>query len=216
MTENGNASIMMTRIGNREYPLVSVPNCHVCQNPNRQEIEEQIATGRPYRAIWRHLPPELQGTVSDRSMAQHFKNGHMPLSVATNRAMIEARAATVGKAIEDGMISLVDHMTLAQSVVDRVNERLVMGEIEPDVGDGLRAAHMLAQIEKDQGETVDLTAISDAFMVYMEVVRSVVTPEQLQAIGTGLRTNPVLRALEAKASIVDGEVVAEDEGQTVA
>lgn len=189
-------SVVTYRIGGREYPMKSQRNCRVCMSPYRFEVEKDLVAGRVYRRIVEGLPEDAE--LSVHSVQRHFLNGHMPTEVSATRAIVENRAAELGKIIEDEVDSVIDGVTLARTVVEKTFQRIANGEIEPGVRDGLRAFKMLADYgEYDEGGA-DMMAITEAFMVYHENAQAFMTPEQFEAFGQALESSPVLKSLAAK------------------
>lgn len=201
-------SIINYRIAGRHYPMKNVGQCKTCQSPHRFEIEEQLVAGRTYAKIIASLPDDAD--LSVRNVKDHYLNNHLPLEAATSREIAESRARRVGKSIEDYAGSLIDGITLLETVVQKTFEDIAAGRIKPDVADGIRAAKVLAQLgEYDEGG-VDQQAIVEAFMVYHEQAQANMTPEQFRAFGEALDENPVLRALASRydgEQVVSGEVV---------
>lgn len=204
-------SVITYKIGGREYPLVTNRQCKVCMSPYRFDIEEHIVLGRVYKKIIEGLP-EGHG-LTTANVKNHYYNGHLPMAVSATREIVERRAEQVGKRIEDATESLIDGLTLAETVVQKTFERIASGEIEPDLLDGMRAAKLLAQMGTyDQGG-VDQHAIVEAFIIYHEAAQEHMTPEEFEAFGDALNSNPVLAALASRfeggpePSTVPGEVV---------
>lgn len=207
-------SVITYKIGGREYPLITNRNCKVCMSPYRFDIEDYIVKGRVYRKIVEALPEDSGLTVAN--VKNHYYNNHMPLDVSTTRAITERRAQRVGKSIEEGVESLIDGMTLAETVVQKTFERIASGEIKPDLADGLRAATLLAQMGEYEQSGVDQHAIIEAFIIYHESAQEFMTPEQFEAFGDALESNPVLRSLAARFDGTggDGETVSGEVVQT--
>jgi hypothetical protein len=200
----GGQSVVVYRLGGREYPQRVVPNCNVCASRYRYDVERAVAGGQPFAAIVRALPDDAG--LSARSIANHSHAGHMPYEQEALRRVVERRAEQLGRDVEDGVEQLVDQVSLAQTVVQQVFTGLAAGELRPDVTDGLRAAKLLAQIEAE-GDGGDKAAWTEAFMVYHSIAKRIMSPEQWAAFGLELSTNPVLRALTARYR-------EEQEGQT--
>jgi hypothetical protein len=195
-------SVVSYRVGGREYAMKTNRQCKVCMSEYRFQIEEHLISGRVYKRIHESLPEDAE--ISVRNIKDHYNNGHMPLEQAAIRQIVETRAEKVGKRIEDSVDSLVDGMTLAEVVVQKTFDAIAAGEIRPDLKDGLTAAKFLAEMgEYDEGGS-DMAAITEAFIVYHEQAEQVMSPEQFEAFGQALKTNPVLKAL---ASRYDGEKV---------
>lgn len=205
MTEPSNqtgSSIITYRVGGREYPMKTVRQCKVCRSPYRFDIEQAIVSGRTYRKIIEHLPEDHELTAEN--VKNHYLNGHLPMEVSVTREIVERRAQQVGKRIEDSAESLIDGMTLAQTVVQKTFEAIARGDQQPDIREGLAAAKLLAMLGEYDNGGMDVSAITEAFMVYHEHAQEFMSPEQFEKFGKALSNNPVLRAL---ASRYDGEVV---------
>lgn len=207
----GPASVVTYRVGGREYPMKTVPSCKVCKSPHRFEIEEQIVAGRTYQRIVDALPEDTD--LNYRNVGDHYRSGHMPLEMAATRQIVEQRAHRVGKRIEDSQEALVDGVALMEVVVQKTFEEIARGALTPDLTDGLRAAKMLADLgEYDEGGGVDQNAVFEAFMVYHENAKSMMSPEQFEEFGRALDSSPVLKALAARfdgEDVVDAEIVEE-------
>lgn len=201
----GGASVVTYRLGGRNYPMRTAPNCRVCQSPYRLRVEQELAAGRVYARIASSLPEDAD--LSARNVSEHYKNGHMPLEVEASRRILERRAEDRGRDIERGVDALVDGMALAESVVQKTYEALQRGDIRPELIDGLRAAKLLEDYAGDDG--IDQAAYVEAFMVYHEVAARIMSPEQFSEFGRALQQDPVLRGLTARHAQRDQEGEAE-------
>lgn len=202
------------RVGGREYPLKTVPRCHVCMSPHRFEIEEQIVAGRTYRKIHEAIADLDENAPSIRNITDHYNNGHMPLEMSSTRQIVEARARAVGKRVEEGTEDLADGISLLQVVVQKTFEAIAAGKIEPGVRDGLRATKLLGDLGEYDGAGVDQQAFMEAFMVYHETAEDIMSPEDFHRFGELLESNPVLKALAARydgQDVVEGEWTEEQE-----
>jgi hypothetical protein len=210
MTES--RSVITYRTGGRDYPLKTVRNCKVCKSPYRFDIEEHIIGGRTYKRIIDSLPEDHE--VSADSVKRHYLNGHMPLEQSVHRQMVERRASQIGKSIDDAADSLIDGITLLESVVQRTFDRLASGEVKPELRDGVQAASLLAQLGEYDQQGVDQQAIVEAFIVYHQNAERFMTSDQFQKFGEALDKSPVLAALarrfdeNAEHETVPGEVTA--------
>jgi hypothetical protein len=192
------SSMVMTRIGGKEYPLRSMPTCRTCQNPNRMFIENELLRGMSYASIARalegmqtgHLPHPNAEAISD-----HINRGHLPLGASAQRRLIERRAKVIGRNIETAEDSLVDYVTVNQMIVSRGFERLQEGEIAPDLTEVIAASKFLHQIEQNAGGGIDEQAWRDAMLVYMEVAREFIPADRWQEYGAALSSNPILLAM---------------------
>jgi hypothetical protein len=74
-----------------------------------------------------------------------------------------------------------------------VNEKLATGEIEPDVRDALRAAELLARF--DPGPSMDESAYLQGFIIFHEIAKEIMTPEQSEEFGRRLAVDVTLQTL---------------------
>lgn len=201
-------SLVRIRIGNREFDAKFSKNCMVCNNPARMEIEACLVKGDSYRAISRHFS-EAQWNGRDGShmvlpelpwqpIRNHYLSGHMPLNAAALRQITDERAQQIGASYENTTARLVDHYTVAKAVVQRGYERMVTGEIEPEIKDTLTAAKLLKEIEDTQIGTVDAEVWSEAMMIYFETAQELMPPDMWVEFTRKLGANPILRGLAQK------------------
>jgi hypothetical protein len=191
--------MMLTRIGGREYPIKSVPTCRTCQHPQRDEIENAMLDGKSMLSILKSLPEDKKRPSYDGIRA-HFKNGHMPLDAAVQVALIERNAVRQGLKIEEAVDSLVDHITVAEMVVQKGFSRMQSGEIAPDMTDTLNAVKIVEQIQSRVQGDMDEQMWVSATMSMLEDARAIMTPAQWEQYGQKLKNNPILKALSDKQS----------------
>lgn len=203
-------SMLMTRVGGRTYPAHVNPRCRTCTSPYRTQIENALLKSYGYTAIVRALPEDANLTV--RNVMDHFHNGHLPLDESVRRVVIEEDARERGLDIEGFESTLANHITFAKLGVQKVMQKMMDGELDPDISDGIAFASLLMKVEEQAGEAFDTEALTRGFMVYMEAIRSVCSPEQMQEIANTIATNPVMKALLSKDAqqredVVEAEVV---------
>lgn len=192
-------SMMLTRIGGREYPIKSIPTCRTCQHPQRDEIENAMLSGQSYLSILKALPQDDRAP-SYAGLRAHFKNSHMPLDAAAQVALIERNAKRQGLKIEDAVDTLVDHITVAEMVVQKGFQRMQSGEINPEMTDVLNAVKIVEQIQSRVQGDMDNEMWVSATMSMLEDARQIMNPAQWAAYGEKLKTNPILKALADKQS----------------
>lgn len=201
-------SLVRIRIGNREYDAKFSKTCKVCNNPARMEIETCLIKGDTYRSIAQHFS-EAQWTGRDgglialpelgwQPIRNHYLSGHMPMSAAALRHIAEERAQQIGAQYEENTARLVDHYTVAKAIVQRGYERMVVGEIEPEIKDTIAAAKLLKEIEDTQIGSVDAEVWSEAMMIYFETAQELMPPQMWTEFTRKLGANPVLRGLAQK------------------
>jgi hypothetical protein len=192
-------STVSYRIGGREYPYRSEPNCLTCQSQYRVEVENALLKGYSYASIARSMP---QAELTANNIFDHVSKGHMPLDEHLRRVVIEHRANELGRDIQRAEGVLTDHIAFARLGVQRVIERMATGELEPDIGDGIQFANLLLRLDEVEGGNVDQQAVAASFMVFFETVKSIMDPAQFARFGKLLERNPVLNALSKKTSPV--------------
>lgn len=190
-------SMVMTRIGGRDYPLYSGAQCKTCQHPQRQDIENDILAGRSYLGIWKDLP-EDEDRPSYEGLIRHFKGGHLPLGPATERALMERNYEATGRRIEEAIDDIVDHITVAEMVVKKGFERMQRGEIAPEMTDLLGAVKIVESIQARTNQDMDHEMWVSACMSMLEDARSVMTGDQWATYSKKLADNPILKALAEK------------------
>lgn len=202
---SGNNSITTYRMGGTDVSLVRDPQCRVCNSPYRFDAEEQILIGTTFKRIKDRLPEDAE--FSDSSLRRHWQN-HMAVEQTIARGIVERRAQRVGKRVADAEDSLVDGMTLLETVVQKTFERIAKGEVEPTLKEGLVAAKVLAELGEYDESSMDQQAYVEAFSVYQDVARRRMGDEEFAKFGAELADNPVLAALVAR---YHGEADAESE-----
>lgn len=190
-----NASLAEIEVGGRRYPAVSEHRCRVCSSgPLRRRIEEETVDGRSWSSIAADLPADAD--LSPRNIRDHFCHGHLPVKEPTVQRVVETQAEQRGAVVERAIEVVVGHLDFCQTVVGRVNKRVVNGEVEPTVRDAIAAATVLARF--DPGPGTDERDFVDAFLVYHQEVSEVLHPDQFTTLGQRLEGHPVLKRLGAK------------------
>src|SRR5207302_5157657 len=107
---------------------------------------------------------------------------------------------------EDDERSLAgDYVLMANLTIQRVVERLAIGEIEPEISDGATMAKLLLDLERQDQDTLDRAAIGHAMATITAIVKEHVSPEEFQRIGHQVATDPRLKALNA--AVARGPVI---------
>lgn len=193
MPAQANASLATVNVGGRTYPAVSERRCRVCSHPDhRVTIEEQTVAGRPWAAILRSLPED--SGLSERNLADHFRNGHLPVANEAVVRLAKQQAHDRGQVVEEAAEAVTSHLEFCRSVVGRVRSRVVAGDLEPTVRDAVAAAGHLGRYEPiDAG--LDEAAMVEAFGAYHDTAQQVMSSEQFRQFGAALSANPVLAGL---------------------
>lgn len=191
MTVQANLSLASVRLGGRAYPWRAEARCMVCRSPHRLEVEERTVAGDSWKSIADSLPDN--SGLSERNLADHFRNGHLPVQDAAVVRLAEQQAEERGEVVEAGAAVVVSHLDFARAVVGRVRQRLVDGEIEPDLRDGLRATELLLRYEPV--DEADQVAWTQAIMAYHDTAEQIMDPEAFQRFTQALSENPILSEL---------------------
>lgn len=176
----------------------TVPQCLTCSSPVRLDIETGVLRGLPYKVVAREaLLSDPNSRVTPDSIRRHVDRGHMPHETQVVRLILEERAKERGIPYEEAADTLVDAQGFAEIVVRQALERIAQGEIRPSLGEGLDAARLLLQFaEHEEAATED--DYVEAFLIYHDAVRAVMTDEQYAEFTRRLNRNERLRALMAK------------------
>ena len=143
------------------------------------------------------------------SIATHVTRNHMPMVSTAERALIEQRARDIGRDIDGYVGSLVDYQTVNQIVIQKGMARIVNGEIEPSMADLLAAIRNQHSIEQTSGGGLDVQAMQDALLAYLEVAKDFIPAERMSEYGRELMKHPILKAMYLKSNTTDGEAVEE-------
>jgi hypothetical protein len=190
-------SIVMTRIGGREYPLRTMPRCKTCVHPERLTIETLLVEGYPYAQIHRSLDDD-EYRPSLFSLRTHVANGHMPIGAAAERALIERNYERSGRRIEEAVEEIVDHVAVTEVVMKKGFERMQKGEIAPDMADVLQAVKIMDSISQRTQTAMDQEMWIGATMAMLEDARTIMSAQQWAEYSVKLKTNPILKALAEK------------------
>jgi hypothetical protein len=179
------------RVGGTDYPMRVVGRCQTCRSIHRPEIENLILMGYSWSTISEHLPGTSR--LSSDSIRWHYDQGHMPLPESLRRAVIERRARMQRLSSADNAAPLIDPWLVTHDIMQRGYERMVTGQIAPDMKDTLAAAKALVEIEDRTKETQAIN--EDAVLAIIEGARSYMTPEGWMKFMWELRENPAMNML---------------------
>jgi hypothetical protein len=196
--EGTSPGIVAYRLGGRDYPLRRATGCHTCSSSYRASVERGIAHGVSFAAIARALPEDA--ALEAHNIAAHYRNGHVPLEIEAVRRLIEERAAEAGADLEEGVASILDHVSLARLVVAQVAAQVADGTMPLSVGDGIAAGRLLATVEREMTEQGDMALLTRAFIVLQDTARDVMSPEQFAEFGRRLMDNEELRGLRERGA----------------
>lgn len=145
MPAPANASLARIEVAGRSYPVVTESRCRVCSSEQRERIEEETVSGKPWHAVAAALDPDAG--INARNVRDHFANGHLPVKAATVQALADRQAHQRGEVVEQAVTVAVDFLDFCRTVVGDVNKQVLTGETRPTVRDALAASALLAQYE---------------------------------------------------------------------
>jgi len=179
------------------WTVRSRKGCLTCNHPLRWALEREMVAGRTWAAIVRDLPEDAG--LTGRNLRDHFAAGHLPVFEPAVQEHVTRQSRVRGEAVPPSVAKLADTLGFAQTVVTRVSERLIAGDVQPSICDGLAAAeHLLRYAPVDTG--YDEEATLAAFVEYHDTARAILDDETWTEFSRGLRTNPTLNALVAQYS----------------
>lgn len=220
--QQARTSMVNVTIGRRVYPVKRDPRCVVCMHPGCGQIEERILFNEGYRSIaeWAsdHDAERYDGElvawpqIEAKDIARHYRAGHCPIDA---RVLHELQAQRSGEVDYEQLAGrVVDYAVFAQQTVARTHERAVRGEIEPTFKEGLAAGKLLADIQRADRDTEaqDTSwAMEEAFAVYFETAKMIMSEDQWEQFSVRLTQNPTLQGLIERVqnpdAIVDAEIV---------
>jgi hypothetical protein len=163
----------------------------VCCSNQREHIEEESVSGKPWHAVAAALDPGIG--INARNVRDHFANGHLPVKAATVQALADRQAHQRGEVVEQAVTVTVDFLDFCRTVVGDVNKQVLTGETRPTVRDALAASALLAQYEPAPEPPHEL--YKAAFNAYHETVADVLTPNQFSQLCQRFAQHPVLQQL---------------------
>jgi len=192
-----NASLGSITIGGHTYPSKTAKGCLTCNHPLRWALEQEMVAGRTWAAIVRDLPEDAG--LTGRNLRDHFAAGHLPVFEPAVQEHVARQSQERGEAVAPSVAKVADTLGFAQTVVTRVSERLIAGDVQPTVRDALAATeHLLRYAPADTGYDEEATVA--AFIEYHDTARAILDDETWKEFGRRLRTNPTLNALVAQAN----------------
>lgn len=190
-----NAPLAQVEVGGRVYPYRTNRQCKVCAHPQRLELERTLAEGRGYKGVFEIVPDT---GLSVDNLREHMKAGHMPFDHPAVKKVAETTARDRGAVVATAGRTVAKHLAFCENILDRVNERIEEGDLEPTIKEALMAARILAEAPDDGP---DLDDLNRAFVAIMETTEAVAGRAAMDEIGRQLLAHPVLTELRAANGI---------------
>lgn len=163
---------------------VTVPQCKVCQSPNRPYIDRLLTLGIPASQIADQYSAIDGISYSRKSMANH-KNKHLTLRDAAIRRIVEKRAEEAGIDVEQTAETLLTSRSILEAMVHRGYESFISGETKVRPED-LMAALKQLQDEESEYYQVQLELLDKRYReeldAFMTAVQMIVPPGMHQDI----------------------------------
>lgn len=137
---------MTYRVGGREYPLTRSARCHTCRSPHRRTVEVALVGGASCSEAVQDLPDDAG--LTSRNVREHLRRGHLPVEHEVVARLVEQEAQRRARQIEDGVSVRTQALALASTTIDLVTAKLVAGELEPTIADGIKMAKLLIHYEQ--------------------------------------------------------------------
>jgi hypothetical protein len=210
--EIGRDGVMVVRVNGRSYPARHVAQCKTCRSKYRTQIERGIIGGMTYQSIIDDLVEPYDdhsplGAPGYQSVMGHVRNGHMPMPYSLQRRILEKRASEMGKSVEQGESLIVDTVAATRMIVQRGFELMNNGDLQPSMGDLLKALQFQSSLEADKEQALDEEVWRDALIAYMDIVQRNVDPEVFQRIGREMARSPALQQIAMRRrGTVAGEI----------
>lgn len=195
--DDGPASMVMVRVGNRTVPAKTGARCRVCQSPHRAQIDAWILQGytRPTILTWlADMEPGPRGHPSEKALRLHTDN-HLPLETRAQTAILERRAEELGDDIEKFGGRVADHISALDMFVVQGVDALQKGEIRVDAAALMKAIDLKQKIEVAAGGA-DGDMWREILMDYMRITVPFIPVERRKEYAAALSSSPVLAALQ--------------------
>jgi hypothetical protein len=204
------------RVGGREYPMRSNIRCNVCTHDRRVDIENGIIQGFGHKAVAKLIIPVPPDGAPEEELTQyqvavkrltlsidhHISGGHLPIDHTIRRVALEERTRELGVIAAERDGTLVDDIGLLKEVQRRTYERIAMGEIEPEVKDGVAAAKITAAFRLIDANTDDDDIMRQALIHMMDSLQRLLPPELFDAALKDFRGDPLLRGLDERRKAI--------------
>lgn len=159
-------------------PVITVPQCFVCQSERRLWIERQLLKGRSYSAIANSLPPEIlpggeQRKIDRRSIAHHSKE-HMPLDQAVVRAIMEEEADLLGQNWEEGVRGAFTNRGALNALIRKAFDDAMNNVTTVEPRDLIQMVKLYNEMESGTA-TAATEEAKIAVRIFMEAIQNVVT-----------------------------------------
>lgn len=165
--------------GGVNHDLKYSKNCKVCRNVEISNVVNYaLATGATYKDTWTQVDPLARAMgikLTVDNIRSHQKT-HMPYEARAIREIQERRAEQYKKDFIEGTQSIIAPATYAETMMIKAYQAMATSKTYPAPKEGLEAAKMLYQINRDEEGALDA---SQAMIQLDKIIRAVqaVVPE---------------------------------------
>lgn len=189
-------------------PAFIDPRCIVCTTAEQTRVDINLGLGKAWglRMIARRIPPGDQVRLSKsgevlteekvmRRIGEHLRRGHVPMELQAGRVIAEEEAKLAGIDVDECEGTFVSYFSVLSDIVRRGSEHMVDSATPPTIGETIRAARVLAQLDvilnagQREAETRE---ILDRFLTLAETHFS---PEEFGDFMRVLQDDPKVRTL---------------------
>ena len=160
-------SIAVLHVKGRTYPLVSIPSCKVCRSTERYAIERAIVDGAGYEATVRKFS---DAGITARGIKRHFLRQHLPLMAVAVRELQDRNEQRRSDLVATGAKEVRAYLEQCRVIVGKVSGKVLLGEVEPTLADGIKAARLLQKADQSAAE-VDWSIVKIGLSACIQVVR---------------------------------------------
>jgi hypothetical protein len=188
-------------------------------HPARFQIEAKLLQNFGWKAVSDLNSQRVDGSIEDwpaltpAQIRAHTESGHCPIEGETRRALAEKRAQKMGIDLAEATGQFIDHEIVQHAILARGYERLIKGEIEPDVKDTLAAAKLLSEAEREDENAASVEQWQEFMGIYFQAVQTVVSRDQFEEIKAIIAAQPVFQHMDATSTtdndIHDAEIINE-------
>jgi hypothetical protein len=117
--------------------------------------------------------------LSARNVREHIRRGHLPIEHEVVKRLVEQQVEEHVALVESGVSAKLASISLAQTIIRSVSEKLASGELEPTISEGIRMARLLAgydeAVRKEHRTEEQLRQSHEGFAVLFSIVKSMMS-----------------------------------------
>lgn len=171
------------------------PRCHVCQHPQRDQIDRLLAMKTSYAEISRLFSTE-EKKLDERSVSKHEKK-HLKYEDEAVRQIIEYEAGLAQENLEEGVKGAFMRRTILDVALRKAFDEISSGAMPIEAKDIPKMIEMREKLDNDTA-TAQIAEWEKQFLAFKEAIQEVCPPEMWQQIL--IRTKQILTVRPALES----------------